>query len=124
MDAKSIDERDTLIGTMSNSAKKTYNLLENLLQWSRSETGRLTVQPVQLNMKEMVDETINLLLETINQKSITIKNIIQDKATAVGDSNMIKTVIKISFPMPLNMFMRGAISSYRLRLIQPGRKQS
>lgn len=87
-------QRETLIGSISNTAGKTFNLLENLLQWSRSEKGRLTANPVNLNMNEIIGGNINLLRENIVQKKITFRNEINENTLAFADFNMINTVIR------------------------------
>lgn len=87
-------EREELIHSIASASRKTYNLLENLLHWTRSETGRLTVKPTKLNIKEIIEGTLNLYKVNINQKKITIRNEIKENTYALGDYNMITTVIR------------------------------
>jgi signal transduction histidine kinase len=89
-----VREREKIIGTISDSAKKTYNLLENLLLWSRTETGRLMPQPTRLNLRELMEETLTLLSLNIQQKKISVENNIEEKAIAYADRNMISTVFR------------------------------
>lgn len=88
------EDREKMLNAISTSARKTYNLLENLLQWSRAETGRLKVKPAAINIKNMLDDNLILLQESIHQKNITIHNKIQADTFAWGDLNMIHTVIR------------------------------
>ena len=89
-----INRREKIITSIADSSKKTFNLLENLLQWSRSESGRLTTNPISLDIREIIDSTINLLQENISGKSISIKKEFPENIEAFGDYNMISTVIR------------------------------
>jgi signal transduction histidine kinase len=90
----SVQERELLISSISKSAGKTFNLLENLLQWSRSETGRLIIQSAEMDISEIAADTLELLEESVRQKNIHISNEIREPVKAYGDPDMIKTVIR------------------------------
>lgn len=89
-----VKDREKIIETISDSAKKTYNLLENLLLWSRTETGRLVPHPSRLNLRELMEETLELLKHNAEQKKISVAHKIEDTATVFADRNMISTVFR------------------------------
>ncbi len=93
-DVFSENESKEFIEVMNQASKQLYNLLENLLQWSRAQTGRITYEPQFISIKKMVDETIDALMINIENKSIKINLIIDDKTIAYVDENMITTVIR------------------------------
>jgi len=80
-----------LIYSSSNSGK---NLLENLLQWSRSQTGRISHEPVTLNLSAMADETITLLEGHAIHKNIIIHSSINQDIMVFADENMVKTIFR------------------------------
>ncbi len=87
-------ESKEFIKAMNQASKQLYNLLENLLQWSRAQTGRITYKPRFIAIKNMVDETIDALMINIENKSIKINLSIDDKTIVYVDENMITTVIR------------------------------
>ena len=70
------------------------NLLENLLQWSRSQTGRISFTPAKLNLSAIADETISLLEGNARSKNITIQTLIDQNITVLADENMLKTICR------------------------------
>ncbi len=77
------------------SASKTgSNLLENLLQWSRSQTERITFEPVQLNLFTIAEEVLKLIEGDTEQKNITLKQLIDQNIFVFADENMLKTVFR------------------------------
>ncbi len=89
-----VDTRHEMIESMAESATKTYSLLENLLLWSRSETGRIQVHPAQVGLNHVVQDTLQLLQENIKQKQISVQLHLQDELYAYCDLNMIQTVVR------------------------------
>lgn len=80
--------------SLSSSTEATYNLLENLLFWGKSESGRLIANKETIDIVLLVNQAINLLNLNILQKNISIVNNIPDKTKAMGDVQMIQTVFR------------------------------
>jgi PAS domain S-box-containing protein len=72
MDIEQIKEL-TLI--LNDSAKSGYAILQNLLDWSRSQTGMLKVNPERINLKKIIDESIYNLELSSTIKEIEIYSI-------------------------------------------------
>jgi signal transduction histidine kinase/ligand-binding sensor domain-containing protein len=90
-------ENDKLIRYVEiihNSAKSGNDLLANLLQWSRSQTGRMPFDPVNLNLLAIAEETINLLGGEFHRKSIKISQNISSQIFVLADAEMIKTIFR------------------------------
>ena len=79
------------IHTHSSSA---YNLLDNLLQWARSQTGRLEVSHQKLNIERLIEENVSLLKNKATQKEIEIELIPKRVPEVYADENMINTVLR------------------------------
>ncbi len=87
-------ERLEFIELMKDSSKQIYSLLENLLQWSRSQTGKIIFDPDQIDIKMIADSTLSLLKIHSDNKKIRLINNIEKSLYAFGVANMISTVIR------------------------------
>jgi len=70
------------------------NLLDNLLQWSRSQLGRMEFNPTYVNLEKIIDDNINLLRENAYKKNIIIDKDLLGIEKVYGDQNMISTIIR------------------------------
>lgn len=70
------------------------NLLDNLLQWSRSQLGRIEFKPTYVNLEKIIDDNINLLRENAFKKNIIIDKDLLGIEKVYGDQNMISTIIR------------------------------
>jgi signal transduction histidine kinase len=83
-----------MISLINESAENIYRLLENLLQWSRSQTGNLDYSPIEFNLSETIYNNIDLFLNQIREKNLTIINHIHDEIQVVADRDMINTIVR------------------------------
>ncbi len=88
------EERISFIKEMEGVAKKSYELLDNLLQWSRSQTGRLEYNPLAFNLFDIVKNTVELLEPQAKAKDIIITNLVPEFVPIYSDMEMIRTVIR------------------------------
>jgi len=82
------------LNSLKNAADQTYNLLENLLYWSRSQRGKLVNNPEMINIYELVVENMELLQTMSENKKLEVKNQVDTQAEAWADRNMVKTVLR------------------------------
>jgi signal transduction histidine kinase len=85
---------ERFLNLIYNSSANGNNLLENLLQWSRTQTGRIAYEPVKLNLLTTAEETLNLLEGDILRKNIAIRQLIGSNITVFADENMLKTIFR------------------------------
>lgn len=81
-------------GIIRNSSLRAMSLLNNLLEWSNSQTGRMGYRPEKFNIVALINDITLLLGDTALQKSIVLVMNIPDEANIVGDKAMIGTVIR------------------------------
>ncbi|MCK5103201.1 MAG: hybrid sensor histidine kinase/response regulator [Cyclobacteriaceae bacterium] len=79
---------------MYSSAQNLYKLLENLLDWSRLQSGLFEIKPQSFNVRELVTHGIVLFSTSAEQKRISIKNNINKLHEVYADPEMIDTVIR------------------------------
>ncbi|MBI9053947.1 MAG: tetratricopeptide repeat-containing sensor histidine kinase [Bacteroidales bacterium] len=95
-----------LLKKMNLSSKQLYLLLENLLEWSRTQTESIKPNPEKFNLKELVDGILLIFKTKLQEKNIKVNVYISDETTVFADFNMISTVfrnlilnaIKFSYP--------------------------
>jgi signal transduction histidine kinase/DNA-binding response OmpR family regulator len=76
------------------SARNIYDLLENLLHWSRLQRGRIEQEPARLHLQQLVAQNIKLLAENAANKGITLSNHVGDGLFIYADERMMDTVIR------------------------------
>jgi len=76
------------------SSKLAYNLLENLLDWSRSQTGTLKFKPEKISVSQLIEENISLLESTARNKNIKIYSEVNGNTYAYADKNMVRTIVR------------------------------
>lgn len=83
------------LGKMINeSSRNAYELLENLLQWSRSQTGQLVYKPKNHNLSELVEQSIKVIESQAFNKNVTIINNIKPGTNIFADGNLLKTIVR------------------------------
>ena len=76
------------------SSRQAHELLENLLQWARSQTGTMPFKPEPVEVSSLIGETIELLGDQATRKNIRIEADKSNKIKASLDPNMIRTVLR------------------------------
>ncbi len=79
---------------LNDSAQNLYKLLENLLEWSRSQSGKITFEPSDFNLNAIVNNNISLLSLQANDKEISLINNVPTNYILFADMNLITTVIR------------------------------
>lgn len=88
------EEISILCKQINKSLKNQFKLLENLLQWSRIQTGRMKYTPVQVDLKMLVNDIIYLLSGNSMSKSIAVKNEIPQNCIVLADTSMLSSIIQ------------------------------
>ena len=83
-----------MINMIHDSSQHAYDLLENLLEWSKADTGRMDFNPEQFLLGNLVKEVVCLLQNLSNQKNITLNYQIAENLDVYADRNMINTILR------------------------------
>ncbi|NOZ33681.1 MAG: PAS domain S-box protein [Chlorobi bacterium] len=96
---KKYDEtkKENLIRLISEGAKNTYNLLENLLTWARSQKGEIKFLPETLIINKIISENISLLSDLTAKKNISVIFESNQEITGFVDFNMLNFIIRNLF---------------------------
>lgn len=87
------EKRKYFINGIFSSANQTFFLLDNLLNWSRTQQGGITINKETLNLKEFVKKAINPYISNANQKNISVNNLINENIKVMADEHTTMTVI-------------------------------
>jgi PAS domain S-box-containing protein len=87
-------EKKEMTLSLKRSARNTFNLLENLLQWSQIDRGHIEFKPQSLDLIDMVTECRNIVAESARKKMIELLVIIPNQTEVFADKNMVLTVIR------------------------------
>lgn len=83
-----------IVGHLTSSTQNTIKLLENLLSWAQLQTGDITYQPAMIDLKGVIEESIQLKIENAEQKKIQLTSEINSGIAVHADRNMILTVTR------------------------------
>jgi signal transduction histidine kinase len=92
---------------IQDSSKRAMDLLMNLMEWSRSQTGRMEFNPEPLEVVGVIRDVIALLNDTAKQKSITITTNTPDSAQVIADKAMVATILRNLISNAIKFTERG-----------------
>jgi PAS domain S-box-containing protein len=72
MSKYSLDEIERFIGIINSSSQNAYNLLENLLNWSRAQSGNIEFCPTYTDLTEIIHSNIEFVENYALKKTIRI----------------------------------------------------
>jgi len=82
------------LNTVHNTAKNTYKLVEDLLQWARAQSGKIDFKPEFLNLQYLFDCTVEITAQAARNKEIEVRAISRIPSEIFADKNMIDTVLR------------------------------
>jgi two-component system, sensor histidine kinase and response regulator len=96
-----------MAGVINDSAKRAYDLLQNLLDWSRSQMDNIAIKPTEVEMLMLVNQSVTLFRPSTQKKKLIIEVFPEgNDFSAFADIDMVRTIlrnllsnaIKYSFP--------------------------
>ncbi len=90
-DGKRIKE---LLATIHKSSEITYELVENLLQWARTQTGKISCKPEKIDLSTAVNSVFALVAKSAENKDIALVNRIDKSSPALVDNKMLQLVLR------------------------------
>lgn len=90
-------EKEEIIGILRkifNAQKLQLSLIENLLDWSRIQTGRIEYIPIILNVRAIIENIFKVLAQNATNKKIVLINVVSSELSIMGDEFMISTILR------------------------------
>lgn len=88
----SLDEMREFAQAIKNAANNLYQLLENLLEWSRTQSGFVEFKPQNHNLSNIIRENLSTLKTAAERKQIEIINSIPEDVNISGDMKMVRSI--------------------------------
>jgi len=88
------DQIESFVNVINKSSNKGFLLLENLLEWSISQSGKKEIKREKFEINELIKENIELISEKANLRRVNLVYTTPEKLFANADRNMINTVIR------------------------------
>ena len=85
---------DQYANIISNSATKTFHLLEDLLLWSRAQSGKIVYEPESFNLGEICQSMVKETTSHALSKGISVQSYVSTEFAVFTDKRMIKTVLR------------------------------
>jgi signal transduction histidine kinase len=82
------------LSDLKSLSENTLKLLENLLQWAGSRTGKIMFRPKTLDMKLIASNVIIALYHIAEQKHVKLISMIPPDIQIYGDEKMVASVLR------------------------------
>lgn len=102
-------ERKENISLIVENANTTLNLLENLLIWAKSQTGRIAFQPVKQKLISIINTVNKTFNSAIDHKELALKIVISDDIEIFADTNMLNSIFQNLVSNAIKFSRQGGI---------------
>ncbi len=93
-DNMSVDDIKEYFSDIESATSELMSLLDNLLLWSRSETGAISMRPTTIDLHNLTESTLAIIKVNATEKDITLKSHILPKSLVVADKDMVLTILR------------------------------
>lgn len=92
---KKLPEREIteLLADIESSAQNSLDLLENLLEWARSQSGGIRFKPVELNLEAIIGDIFKSMFDVAQKKQIALKSTVNGQSV-FADRNMLMLIFR------------------------------
>jgi PAS domain S-box-containing protein len=89
-----VESSEKYLGLIDSTAKKTLVLLENLLDWAKSQSGQISFKSEKISIANVIQEILDLSRSIARTKGITINVIESDDIEVISDIKILKTIMR------------------------------
>jgi hypothetical protein len=95
--------------TMRTSAVNIYRLIENLLEWSKMQRGKISFEPQPIFLKSSLTKSIELMMDTANKKQIELRINIPEYHVVFADIHMLETIVRNLLSNAIKFSFKGGV---------------
>mgnify|MGYP001805940187 CR=1 FL=1 len=88
------EQKQQYIKIINEASNSAYNLLDNLLTWSRSQTGKIAYNPENKSLSAIIFDELGKASTLATEKRIRVIPNIADEFEGYFDENMFRTVVR------------------------------
>ena len=93
-DRFSEEEKGSFYKSINDTSKKAFELLQNLLDWTRLQTSEIPFNPADLQVSPTIESVIELLNSHARDKGIVMQCDVPSGTVVYADSRMFETVLR------------------------------
>ena len=116
----SIADIEECASLIHDAARNAHSLLQNLLTWSQSQTGKLKFYPQEMNIMLMADNGLESVKLLANQKQIALEKDYMQIPVMIADVNMVTTVIRNLLTNAVKFTQEQGTVTLRLKTVEDG----
>jgi PAS domain S-box-containing protein len=94
LDNLPLREIQKMAGMMSKSATNLYGILDNLLQWTRMNQGKIPFEPQKLNFRKIGLDAVSIFKSQLDSRNIKVNHFTEEEIYVSADSFMLKTILR------------------------------
>ena len=94
IEKKNYETVEMYASVFNQALSDSFTLLNNLLDWSRSQLQRMEFNPRYLSLTEILDEIVGLFSSPIEKKQIAVSTNIETDLKLMADEAMLKTILR------------------------------
>lgn len=103
--------------TLYKSADNVSSLLENLLLWAQSQVSKIKCKPTELNLSDLLLNSLNGLKQSAENKQIDIQIEKNEQIFVLADSDMVQTIVRNILSNAIKFTHRGGVVIIKTALI-------
>ena len=119
-------EQKEFVDTIRSSGEHLIEIINDILDFSKIESGKIELEKTQFNIRQIVEETVNLFSEVVAKKQIFLTDILDPKIPiyGVGDPTRIRQILvnlvsnAVKFTKQGEIIIRARAVSRNNQLIQ------
>jgi signal transduction histidine kinase len=89
-----VEDIEANLNNIRIQSENTYQLLENLLDWAKTQTGQISFNPEIIDIYKVIDETLLVLKTLADNKNISIEVALLEELPIYADRDMLKTILR------------------------------
>ena len=88
------EEIEAIAEDLYRTGQETYELLTNLLDWSRTVTGKMTLKLQSFSLPQLVEDVRKLFQENLSRKELQFRSSVPAELNVYADRNMVHTIVR------------------------------
>ena len=89
-----IDEIESHVNIINDASKQTYNLLEDILVWAKTHSGKIPFNPQILDLHDVYTNIENVLSPGSEAKNLSLNYFSHHEIKVFADADMLKTILR------------------------------
>ena len=104
-----------MLSLANKTTEETFSLLDNLLKWTKSQTGRLNVVYQQTEMVSLTDGVLQIFGKLAEVKQVELKTDVPETCDVYADRDMVKSVLRNLLSNAVKFSKSGGTITIRIK---------